>query len=430
MTAHSREKTGLSRGRLSTILFVLPAGVLLSCLSFVSTRCDRITSPINHPITGERWTGTWAASPQLVEPGNMPPAPGLANNTLRQIVCVSIGGERLRVRFSNEFSTSPVTLDSVHFTVAAAAASSAIDTSTGLLLAFNGSRSVTLAPDSLVNSDPFDFDLQPRALIAITIHFGSTSSDVTGHPGSRTTSYLVAGNQVDAPEFNRPKMTDHWYVISGIDVAGEAPAGAVVCLGNSITDGRGSGTNRQNRWPDELMKRLLADPETENVSVLNEALGGNCILKFCIGPGALSRFERDVLKQHGVRWLIILEGVNDIGNAQNAADADSIAGNLIAAYERMIDRAHTEDIRVYGATILPFQGHSYYTDARDAARMRVNDWIRTGGRFDAVIDFDAAMRDPLNPRRLLPAVDGGDHLHPNEHGYQVMAGAVDLTLFR
>lgn len=399
-------------------------------LAVLIAACDRITSPVNHPVTGEQWTGTWAASPQLVEPANMPPRLGLTNNTLRQIVCVSIGGERLRVRFSNEFSTSPVTLDSVYVAVAPAPASSAIDTSTGVLLTFGGNPGVTMAPDSTVTSDPFDFDLAPRALIAITIHFGATSPDVTGHPGSRTTSYLVAGNQVDAPEFNRPGLTEHWYVISGIDVAGDTPAGAVVCLGNSITDGRGSGTNKQNRWPDELMKRLLANPGTENVSVLNEALGGNCILRFCVGPSAVSRFERDVMKQHGVRWLIILEGVNDIGTSTSAAAADSAAGNLIAAYEEMINRSHTADIRVYGATILPFFGNGYHTDYREAARTRVNEWIRTSGRFDAVIDFDAAMRDPANPARLLPAVDGGDHLHPNEFGYQQMAGAIDLGLFQ
>ena len=404
------------------------AAFFLAGLSIVFFACNRKTSPIDASDTGERWVGTWAASPQLVESANMPPRLGLTNNTLRQIVCVSIGGERLRVRFSNEFSTSPVTMDSVH--VAVSTGASAIDTTTGVLLSFGGNPGVTMAPDSTATSDPFEFNLEPRALISITIHFGATSPDVTGHPGSRTTSFLVAGNQVDAPEFNRPGVTDHWYVISGIDVVADEPAAAVVCLGNSITDGRGSGTNRQNRWPDELMKRLLADPSTEHVAVLNEALGGNCILKFCVGPSAVSRFERDVMKQNGVRWLIILEGVNDIGTSTSAAAADSAASSLIATYGEMINRAHTADIRVYGATILPFFGNGYYTDYREASRTRVNEWIRTSGRFDAVVDFDLAMRDPANPVRLLPAVDGGDHLHPNEYGYQQMAAAIDLALFQ
>jgi lysophospholipase L1-like esterase len=221
--------------------------------------------------------------------------------------------------------------------------------------------------------------------------------------------------------------TDHWYLITGIDVV--APGGAaVVTLGNSITDGRGSGTNRQNRWPDELSKRLLSDPRTDHVAVLNMGIGGNCVLRACLGPAAVDRFDWDVLERSGVRWLIVLEGVNDLGQA-SAQNAPGVAQALIEAYQGMIARARAAGIRVYGATILPFGGSFYDTPEREAARQTVNNWIRTSGAFDAVVDFDAALRDPQAPTRLIEAGDTGDGLHPNEEGYRRMAAAIDLNLF-
>jgi lysophospholipase L1-like esterase len=360
--------------------------------------------------------------------GESNPQPGLSNNTLRQIVCVSLGGNRLRVRFSNEFSTSPVTLHTVH--IATSAGGSAIDTATDQALLFDGKQEVAIAPHTAVTSDPFESALKPRTNVAITIHFGDTSLDVTGHPGSRTTSYLLPGNQVSSVDFTGAVQTDHWYIISGIDVVAPESAAAVVVLGNSITDGRGSGTNKQNRWPDELAIRLQQNRNTRRVAVLNMGIGGNCVLRDCLGPAALSRFDRDVIGQHGVRWLIILEGINDIGQTQGAEGATAVASQLIAAYKQMIDRAHDKGIRVYGATLLPFGGSFYASPDREAARKQVNEWIRASGRFDAVIDLDAALRDPADPLRLLPAADTGDHLHPNETGHRMIADAVDLTLFK
>jgi lysophospholipase L1-like esterase len=408
-------------------LAALPAlAGLLFTLIFVVCRRNPSPTGISNPV--EVWVGTWSTAPQLVEPGNLPPKPGLSNNTLRQIVCVSIGGSRLRVRFSNEFGTSPVTLDTVQ--IAASAGGSAIDPDTAQTLLFGGKPEVTIAPDTSVTSDPFEFALEPRTNVAITIHFGDTSPDVTGHPGSRTTSYLLPGNAVSSVDFSGAGRTDHWYIINGIDVVATGSAAAVVVLGNSITDGRGSGTNKQNRWPDELAIRLQENPETQEVAVLNMGIGGNNVLSGGLGPTALSRFNRDVLGQTRVRWLIILEGINDIGTAQGAENADTVAVHLIAAYEQMINDAHAEGIRVYGATLLPFGGSFYDTADREDAWMLVNEWIRSSGRFDAVIDLDAALRDPANPLRLLPAADTGDHLHPNETGHRMMAEAVDLTLFK
>lgn len=384
--------------------------------------------PAGHSNPAKEWVGTWITAPQLVEPRNMPPEPGLSHNTLRQIVCVSLGGDSLRVRFSNEFSTRPVTLEAVH--IAVSAAGSGIVPDTDRTLRFHGKLEATMAAGTAIVSDPLKFALAPRTNLAITTYFGDTSPDVTGHPGSRTTSYLLPGNKVSAVDLPDAVQTDHWYVINGIDVVAEKSAAAVIVLGNSITDGRGSGTNKQNRWPDELARRLQKNPDTRRVAVLNQGIGGNCVLRDCLGPAALSRFERDVMGATKVRWLIILEGINDIGQIPSPEVAAKIADDLIAAYEQMIERAHAKGIRVYGATLLPFGGSFYDTAYRETARNTVNEWIRSSGRFDAVIDLDAAMRDPAEPLHLLPAADTGDHLHPNETGHRMMAEAIDLTLFK
>lgn len=374
------------------------------------------------------WVGTWGTSPQLVEPNNMPPAPGLSNNTLRQVLRVSIGGEELRVSFSNEFSKSPVTLKSVK--IAVSKGGSLIDGATAKELKFNKQTEVTMAAGGTVTSDPLAFHLEPRMDVAITIYFGETSPDVTGHPGSRTTSYLLAGNNVSSVDFTGAISTDHWYVINTIDIKATKSAASVVVLGNSITDGRGSGTNKQNRWPDILSEQLLKNPATSHIGVLNKGIGGNCVLKACLGPAAIDRFERDVLQQSSVRWLIILEGVNDIGGSPDSASAMKVATDLINAYSQMVEKAHAKGIKVYGATILPFGKSFYYKDYRETARNTVNHWIRTSGRFDAVIDFDIEMRDPSDNMVLLPDMHTGDFLHPNEAGYKKMGEAVNLSLFK
>jgi lysophospholipase L1-like esterase len=377
--------------------------------------------------SAEKWVGTWSTAPQLVETGNNPPAPGLSNNTLRQIVHVSIGGDSLRMRFTNEFSTSPVTLKSVH--IALSTGGGAIDTTTDEAIYFNGMPEVTMAAGTAITSDPFQFALQPLTNVSITIYFGNTSPDVTGHPGSRTTSYILTGNEISKADFSGAVTADHWYIINTIDVLAPESAAAVAVLGNSITDGRGSGTNKQDRWPDELARRLQDNPDTRQVAVLNEGIGGNCVLRQCLGPSAVSRFERDVLDQNGVKWLIILEGINDIGGAFGSQGSAKVAQDLIAAFGQMIESAHAKDILVYGATLLPFGGSSYDSPDHQTAWQTVNDWIRNSGRFDAVIDLDSALRDPANPSRFLPEYDSGDHLHPSETGHHMMAEAVDLALF-
>lgn len=374
---------------------------------------------------GRHWVGTWGAAPQLTEPRNLPPPPGLTSNTLRQVVHVSIGGKQVRVRFSNAFGNGPLALAAVR--VAVAAGGSAIKTETEKALAFSGQPAVTIPAGGTILSDALDFELAPLSDIAVTIYFRETPAAVTGHPGSRATSFLVAGDDVSAaalPEAARPQ---HWYVLTGLDVLRENSAAAVVTLGDSITDGRGSDTDKNNRWPDALANRLQTNVGTGNVAVLNAGIGGNCVLRGGLGPPATARFDRDVLGQESVRWLIVLEGVNDIGGSRGTHS--TVAEELIAAYQKLIGHAHAKKIRVYGATLLPFGGSQYASAGHEAARQAVNAWIRTGGKFDAVIDFDAALRDPQNPSKLLPAADSGDHLHPSVKGHQVMADGVDLKLF-
>jgi lysophospholipase L1-like esterase len=371
------------------------------------------------------WVGTWSCSPQLVEPQNMPPAPGLVGNTLRQIVHVTLGGRQIRLRFSNEFGNAPLSLVSVH--IALPAEPGAIRPDTDRTVDFGGQPAVSIPPGALLFSDPVGLPLAPLSDIAVSIQFGQVPEDLTGHPGSRETSFLSAGNQVSSATLPSPVTTDHWYVLDGIDVATEGKASALVTLGDSITDGRGSITNQNTRWPDDLARIFAAGKKTANISVLNEGIGGNRILQNGLGPNALSRFDRDVIGQTGVRWLIVLEGVNDIGTAKAAAgsEAPSVAADLILAYRQFILRAHAHGIRIYGGTITPFAGSSYAGVSTLRDRDAVNDWIRTCNLFDGVIDFDKAVRDPANPEQLDPAADSGDHLHPNSEGYRRMAAAAD-----
>ncbi len=370
-----------------------------------------------------KWVGTWSTAQQLVESQNNPPSPGLSHNTLRQIVHVSLGSETVRVRFSNEFSSEPVTLNEVHMAVSLG--QGMIDPNTDTLMTFAGEPNAIMSPGTTLLSAPFEFPLTPLSDVALTIYFGDTSADVTGHPGSRTTSYLWAGDQVHQEDFSQAVQTDHWYVIDRIDVKVTESAQAVVVLGDSITDGRGSGTNKQNRWPDELARRLQDYAETQEVAVLNAGIGGNAVLSGGLGPTALSRFYRDVIEPNSVQWLIILEGINDIGGSSGA----EVAQELIDAYQQMIHAAHTHGIWVYGATLLPFGGSFYDSPLHETARQTVNDWIRTSEAFDAVIDLDQALRNPSQPTRLLPSADDGDHLHPSETGHWMMAEAVDVNLF-
>lgn len=391
------------------------ANILFACLlSAVTAMAD------NH------WVGTWGTAPQLVENNNNPPSPGLGNNSLRQIVQVSIGGEKVRLKLTNEFSSGATEIKAVELALAKTAGSSSeIDETSTVCLTFDGKAGVKMPAGGKVVSDAVDFHIGNRENVAITIHYGTASStSVSGHPGSRTTSYLKAGNTTD---FNGATRTEHWYNILALEVEAPETAGAVAILGNSITDGRGSTTNQQNRWADVLSCRLLANEPTNQVGVLNMGIGGNCVLGGGLGPTASNRYKRDLLGQEGVKWIILFEAVNDLGGAQNGVQT---AKRIIEVYKQIIREAHQKGIYVFGATITPFKGNNYYSADHEKGRSTINKWIRTTKMLDGVIDFDEAVRDPGNPEAMQSQfLFENDWLHLNAKGYETMGNCVDLSLF-
>lgn len=386
-----------------------------------------VPSPVPRPASMPRraaahWVGTWAASPQLVEPRNMPPAPGLAHATLRQTVEVSIGGPVLRVHLSNQYGHAPMVIRAAN--VALSAGPGAIVRASRRPLTFGGHPGITLAPGATAISDPLRFRLRPLSLLTLSLEFGAVPADLTGHPGSRETSFIQPGAYAAAATLPDPKIAVHWYVVTGVDVHLRRPAHAVVVLGDSITDGYGTTTDGNNRWPDDLARRLQGHAATREIAVLNQGIGGNCILRKCLGPAALVRFQRDVLDQPGVRWVIVFEGVNDIGTSHQP-----VAAALIAADRKMIALAHARHLKIYAATVTPFGGSFYDSPAHRAAWRKLNHWIRHGGAFDGVVDFAAVAHDPAHPAHLLAADDHGDHLHFNPAGYARLAAAVPLRWF-
>ncbi|HEX6520907.1 MAG TPA: SGNH/GDSL hydrolase family protein [Streptosporangiaceae bacterium] len=389
------------------------------------------------------WVGTWTAAPQLTEPANMPPPPFtgtnvvFANSTLRQTLHVSVGGRQIRLRFSNAYGGAdlPITMVSVARPVGGQAGVSAIQAGTSRPVTFDGRSAIYIPVGAQMVSDPLDFPVATGTNLTVTIYLsaGQASTSITSHPGSRTNSYMVTGNHVNDQDLPGATSVAHWYFLSGAEISTSGPTAAVAVIGDSLTDGRGSTTNGNDRWTDQLFNRLQSSRVAANVAVLNQGLGGNRVLHDGLGPNVLARLDRDVLAQSGVKWLVVFEGVNDIGTA-DATDAaqKQVTADLIAAFQQIITRAHALGIRVYGATITPFGGNTMYDDPqglRAASRAAVNEWIRTSRQFDAVLDFDKAARDPANPGQILPAFDSGDHLHLNPAGYGALAAAVPPGLF-
>ena len=372
----------------------------------------------------QHWVGTWTASPYY-DSANQPPA-SLANSVLRQIAHVSLGGSQIRVQFSNLSGNGPVTIKSAHLALCKAtpAVDSTIDTATDEPLAFSGTASVTIAQGKEVWSDPIDFPVPSQGNVSITIAFGSVPSNVVGHSGSRTTSYLQTdSSNVSAASMASATATEHWYYISGIDVMADASAKGIVAIGDSITDGRGTDTNKNNRWTDILAARLQSNAATGNVSMMNQGIGATNLVGSS-GTAAQARFDRDVLAPSGVRYAIVFDGVNDIGSGASFA-------SMKAAYDDLIGRAHAKGLLIYGATILPFAGNSYYTTAHESVRQQVNAYIKSGV-FDGTLDFEAALTDGGNPPKLQATYatwSQMDWLHPGPAGYQKMGESVDLALF-
>ena len=366
-----------------------------------------ILSIASNLVYAQLWTGTWATAPQSTTKANMPQTT-LNNCAVRQIVRVSIGGELIRLKLSNEYGDGALQLKSIF--IADATDSCSIDRKTASFLTFNGKRSVNIPAGSAIYSDPLRYPLGPLQRLAITINYQQSPTNITSHPGSRTTSYIIKGVANAKSDFSRGEHIDHWFNLSNIEVYGNNNE-AIAILGNSITDGRGSTTNLQNRWPD-----IMATAMSGNTGILNLGIGGNCVFKDGLGDKAIIRFDRDILEQSNVKTLIIFEGVNDIGSSNG--DSETVAQSLIQAYKDMAAKAKSQGIEVIFATIPPFKGHSYFTFFHEAARQTVNEWIRTSSEAK-VIDFDELLRSTDDPQRLKEEWQE-DWLHPNAAGYKAM----------
>lgn len=382
------------------------------------------------------WIATWGAAQQIPEPQNALPADDLRDATVREIFHLSAAGDQLRVHLSNAFGTAPLHITSVHIARPLTADHPAVDPASDRVLTFAGAADVTVPAGAEYVSDPIAYPVAALSNLAVTFHLDAPPARETGHPGSRATSYYLHGDEPGAPDMVGAKTVEHWYLISEIDVLAAPGTGTVVALGDSITDGHATTTNGNDRWTDVLAARLQSSPKTRNLGVVNAGIGGNHLLTDGLGPNVLARFDRDVLAPAGVRWVIVFEGVNDLGGLTihgevSAADHAALVQRIEGAYQQIVERAHAHGIKVIGATVTPYIGSDYYLPGplNEADRQAVNGWIRATGHFDAVVDFDAVVRDPGQPDRLLPKYDCGDHLHPSPAGYKAMGEAIPLRLF-
>jgi lysophospholipase L1-like esterase len=399
-------------------------------------------APAQASAAPTQWVGAWAASPYEGDPWHTTPT--LVDSTLREIVHTSLAGKALRVRFTNEFGTEPLRIDAATVALstgdpkgpqpaANAAAETAIDPTSLHTLTFGGQSSIVIPPGANVVSDPVNLPTPAFANLAISLYAPLQQiSTATFHGSAQQDNFIETGNQVGAPRLDTPVKISSWYFLSGVDVEPAAPhAAAVVAFGDSITDGAWATENANHRWPDDLAVRLHGNPGTTNLSVLNEGIGGNCVLIHCVGPNALARFDRDVLALPGVKYVIILESINDIGALHNPNEPNYnlTAQDLEQGLSQLVARAHEHGIKVFGATLTPYKGAVYYTKRGEQVRETVNAWIRTSGVFDGVVDFAKATQNPADPLTYARTADSGDHLHPGDAGYAAMANSIPLSLF-
>jgi lysophospholipase L1-like esterase len=373
------------------------------------------------------WVDAWSAVPDTT-------GPVVNDQTVRQIVRVSIGGSEVRIRLSNLFGNVPITLGPAHIALHAGGADTVPGSDHALL--FSGKSTVTIAKGESVLSDPIKMDVRPLQELAVSLYAPADAQyhASTAHNVGLATAYITdSGDATAATRYPKDEVSGMRFFLTDVEVSGPATKATVVTFGDSITDGAGSTQDANTRWPDYLAERLQADAKLSSIAVANAGIAGNHILHDGIGPSALSRFDRDALDKPGVRWIVLLEGINDIGGSGFAWEAkDKIsAQQLIDGMKTLIARAHAKHVKIYGATLTPYGGSGwpYHSVAGEKTREALNEWIRHSGAFDGVVDFDKVVRDPAAPQKMLPAYDSGDHLHPSSAGYKAMAQAVDLKWF-
>jgi lysophospholipase L1-like esterase len=375
----------------------------------------------------DHWVGTWSAAPVSA---NNSDSRFSDDTTLREIAHVSIGGSSLRIVLSNAFGTETLKIGGA--SVALAGTGSSIK-GTSVPALFHGQPAVDIPAGAEVVSDPIVLSLPPLSDLAVTIFVpGQTIGTITRHSFANNTNYAVAGDQLTSTDFAGATPLDTWPFLKTVEVLAPANAAAIVAFGDSITDGSHSTPDKNMRWPDVLARRLQADKKTANFAVLNEGIGGNRLLHDVAGPNALARFDRDVLDQSGVKYLIILEGINDIGHAYDPAKPYDVITEqqLEMALTQLIDRAHAHGIKVIGATLTPYVGAKYQSDQGEKVREAENDFILRSGKFDGTIDFAKATADSTDPTRFAASAGSSDNLHPGDSGYQAMGDAIDLKLFK
>lgn len=396
--------------------------------------------PLPAAFAGEgnkHWVGTWGSALHAPDTIVFGSNPGFNNQTLRQIVHTSVGGNRVRVRLST-FGAGALLIGAAH--VALQDTGAAIVPGSDRTLTFSGQPSITIPPGAVVLSDPVDLEVPALVDLAVSIFVPGTTGPATWHfealqtsyispPGDFTTSAVMPVDRTT--HYRAPNGTEHdaWFWLAGVEVMASKQTGAIVVFGDSVTDGTQSTPDTNRRWPDQLAWRLMARSGKHKSGVLNEGIAGNKLLNDIIGPNALARFDRDVLSQTGVTHIVVLMGNNDILFVFSPADVVTV-NQIIGGHRQLIRRAHARGLKIYGGTLTPFGGFFFSSPQKEAMRQAVNSWIRTSGEYDAVIDFDRVTRDPSSPTRLLPLYDSGDHLHPNNLGYEAMGNAIGLNLFK
>ncbi|MGH8220120.1 MAG: SGNH/GDSL hydrolase family protein [Steroidobacteraceae bacterium] len=389
------------------------------------------------------WIGTWGAAPEPPRPaaGPFPATASYDDQTIRQVVRIAAGGRRLRIRFTNEYGTKPLVIGAASLALA--------DSKGGIVagsirpLTFAGKRSVTIPAGAPYLSDPVALDAKPLANLSISLYVPQDTGPCTCHGVGLQTAEVSGPGDFTGGPFTAKSTLQARAFISGVEVETPGPGKTVVALGDSITDGVGATPNADRRWPDLLANRLIARKGRTEWGVVNMGISGNRVLNDGAGQSALARLDRDVLSVPGAAYVIVFEGVNDLGISyghftgplaaafkKQAVGGHVTAGEMIAGYRQIIDRAHARGLKVIGATITPYEGASYYSEEGEAVREQINHWIRTGGAFDGVLDFDAALRDPADPKRIATPLQRGDHLHGSDAGYEAVARSIDLSLFR